>query len=67
MLQEKSKIEREILMAKKIKIEQNQIDNDQQVNIMDITSRIDHILDLERHRNRGVEMAEVRRTNPARS
>lgn len=66
VLQEKSRIEREILMAKKIKIEQNQIDNTQQVNITDITSRIDRILDLERHRNRGVEMVEVRRTSPVR-
>ena len=46
LLQEKSRIEREILMAKKIKVEQSQIDQTHQNTVAEITARIDRLLDL---------------------
>jgi len=38
-------------MAKKIKVEQSQIDQTHQNTVAEITARIDRLLDLERQRN----------------
>jgi hypothetical protein len=38
-------------MAKKIKVEQSQIDQNHQNTVAEITARIDRLLDLERQRN----------------
>lgn len=54
LLQEKSKIERQILINKKIKVEQSQIENNHQISLSEITTRIDRLLDLQRQRNQQV-------------
>ena len=54
-------------MNKKIKVEQNQIDSGHQISIAEITSRIDKLLDLERHRNEKIRGgADGRRISPDR-
>ena len=54
-------------MNKKIKVEQNHIDSGNQVTIAEITSRIDKLLDLERHRNEKIRGGtHVRRVSPDR-
>ena len=54
LLEEKSRIQRDILMEKKIKMEQSRVDLKHKATVADITSRIDHLLDLERQRSRKI-------------
>ena len=46
LLQEKGRVEKEYLLAKKIKVEQNQVEQQQRGRIGEIEDRIDHLLEM---------------------
>lgn len=55
LLQQKTRIEKEALMSKKIKIEQSQRQSTYRTNVNDITTRIDRLLELETKRNQNMK------------
>ena len=54
VLQEKVKVEKEALLAKKIKVEQSQLEHQQKGKIGEIEERINHLLEMERLRNQNI-------------